>query len=366
MSGLSLSLLFNDFTACLSKLCQLSFQVKGGAYTEQSFDYRSFSLDRFECIYTLVNYFRLSISISHSTRPNIIHKLLGLFPMPLRNIFTNLFELCVSNLLELCTGLPSQATFIEKRVVPAKPDDQFCNDRCGICWGDYGAEHPGSKIPCGHIFGLGCIHAMVKSPTGDVCPYCQKKLFYPGLTALVKTLLMQAMVNYDSAVLRMMNAFYRVEDRLMQQVPWLATPLYFLYNGPAGVVLIFVSKFTDIGTRNSREALNRAFQASMLLPMLFHSAAQYAPILLPAYLVFGLYRFIWIFLFLDFFLTFGVYVVIWAFETPFIGQADRATVGRLAVITLVVRDLLVVCILCPGLFSIALRFVSAVLGWVPW
>jgi hypothetical protein len=67
MSGSGLLLLFTDFTAYLSKL---SFRVKSGAHTAQTFDYQPFSLDCCECIY-------LSVSISHFTRLNIIHNPLG-------------------------------------------------------------------------------------------------------------------------------------------------------------------------------------------------------------------------------------------------------------------------------------------------
>lgn len=275
-----------------------------------------------------------------------------------RNIFTNL--------LDLCTGLPSKATFIEKHIVPAKPDDKFYNDRCGICWGGYDAEHPRSKIPCGHIFCLGCIHTMVKSPTGELCPYCQKKLFRPGLAKLVGNLVALGFVAYDLAVRRMMEGFYRIEDRLMQQVPWLVIPLYCLYNGPTGIVLIFVSKFTNLGTRNSKRALGNAFQASMLLTTLVYNGAEVAPTLLPVYLVFGLDRFLWTFFVLDFLFALGVHLAVWVFDGPLVVEADRATVKRLAFITFMARELIVFWILVPGTFSVAVCIVWAILGVVVW
>lgn len=278
--------------------------------------------------------------------------------MSLRNFFTNL--------LELWTGLPSKATFIKEHVVPAKPDDKFYNDRCGICWGDYDAEHPRSKIPCGHIFGLDCIHAMVKSPTGEYCPYCQKKLFRPGLAKLFRTLVMLGFVIYDFLVARMMNGIYRIEDHLMQQVPWLAMPLYCLYNGPAAIVLIFVTKFTDLGTRNSKMALHEAFEASLLLTTMVYSGAQWAPTLLPVYLLFDLHCFLWTFFVLDFILAFGVYLSIWVFEESLVVEADRATVKRLALITFLARELIVFRILVPGNFSVAVCSVWAILGVVLW
>lgn len=279
--------------------------------------------------------------------------------MSLRNFFTNL--------LELWTGLPSKATFIKQHVVPAKPDDKFYNDRCGICWGDYDAEHPRSKIPCGHIFCLDCIHAMVKSPTGEYCPYCQKKLFRPGLAKLVGNLVALGFVAYNLAVRRMMEGLYRIEDRLVQHVPWLVIPLYCLYNGPAGIVLIFVSAFTNLGTRNSEKALGNAFQASMLLTTLVYNGAEAAPTLLPVYLAFGLDCFLWTFFVLDFLLALGVYLSVCTFdEGPLIVEADRATVKRLALITFMARELILFWILVPGNFSVAVCSVWAILGVVLW
>ena len=278
--------------------------------------------------------------------------------MWLRNIFTNL--------LDLCTGLPSKATFIKKHVVPARSDDKFYNARCGICWDDYDAENPRSKVSCGHIFCLDCIHAMVKSPTGELCPYCKKMLFRPGLVKLVGNLFMRGSANYHILVARMMNGFYRIEDRLMQQVLWLAIPLYCLYNGPAEIVFIFVSKFTDLGTRNSKMALRKAFHASMLLTTLVNHGAEAAPILLPVYLVFGLHCFLWTFFVLDFIIAFSLYILLWVSTGPLVVEVDRSTVRCLALITFLARELIVFWILVPGTFPVAVLFVWALLVAVVW
>ena len=278
--------------------------------------------------------------------------------MSLLNTFTYL--------LDLCTGLPSQATFIEKHIVPAKPDDKYYNDRCSICWGDYDAEHPRSKIPCGHIFGRDCIHAMVKGPIGELCPYCKTKLFRPGLAKLVGKLLVQGLVIYESAVLRMIYNFHRIEGRLMQQFPWLVTPLSLLYDGPAGIVSVFVTNFTNLGIRNPKQELKGVFAASILLPMLLHNGTLCAPLLLLIYLVCGLHYFLWSLFAVDFLLTFCIHIVMWEFEMGLIGQADRATVKFLSFITFLAREVTVFWMLVPGTFSVALKFVWAILGAVPW
>jgi hypothetical protein len=164
----------------------------------------------------------------------------------------------------------------------------------------------------------------------------------------------------------MMNGIYRIEDHLMQQVPWLAMPLYCLYNGPAAIVLIFVTKFTDLGTRNSKMALHEAFEASLLLTTMVYSGAQWAPTLLPVYLLFDLHCFLWTFFVLDFILAFGVYLSIWVFEESLVVEADRETVKRLALITFLARELIVFRILVPGNFSVAVCSVWAILGVVLW
>jgi hypothetical protein len=280
--------------------------------------------------------------------------------MSLHNIFTNLFE--------LCTGLPSKATFIKKHIVPAKPDDKFYNDRCGICWGDYDAEHPRSKVPCGHIFCLGCIHDMMKGPVGGFCPYCQKKLFRPGLTKLVGNLLVQAIVIYSSAVDRMIDGFDRMEDHLIEQVPWLSLPFEIAIDGPAGIMFNLVSEFTNLGTRNSKSALMWVFEASMLMPQLLQVGALFAPIILPVYLVLGLHRFLWTYFVIDFLLVLGAHIEIWwfLFRMARIRQADRAAVKFLTAVTFVAREIEVFLILIPGALPVALRFVWAVLGAVLW
>jgi hypothetical protein len=300
--------------------------------------------------------------------------------MWLRDIFTKL--------VELCTGLPSKATFIKKHVVPAKPGDKFYNDRCGICWGDYDAEHPRAKISCGHIFCLDCIRGMVKSPTGELCPYCQKKLFGPDLAELVGNLLVQALDIYVSAleiyvsalaiyvsalaiyvdaVIQMMSNYNRIKPYLETQVPWLVYLFFgFLNDGPAGIVLIFVDKFTYLVTRNSVQALKLIFSVGLFLPSLIQHGAIFAPILLPVYLIFGLYPSLWTFFVLDLgFNSDGLRMVRLMF-LPLIEQADRKLVGLLADTAFMARELMVFFTLFPGTFPVALRFVWAVLGVVLW
>jgi hypothetical protein len=285
--------------------------------------------------------------------------------MSLRNIFTNLFE--------LCTGLPSKATFIKKHVVPAKPGDKFYNDRCGICWGDYDAEHPRAKIPCGHIFCLGCIHDMMKSPDGGVCPYCRKKLFRPGLIKLVGNLLVPAIVIYSSVVLRMIDPmtdeFEQMELQLIEQgLLWLSFLLEIAIEGPAAIMFELVSEFTNLGIRNSKHDLMWVFEASVLMPQLLQVGALFAPILLPVYLVLGLHRFLWTYFVIDFLLNLGSHIEIWwfSFRMAHIRRADRATVKFLSAVTFVAREIEVFLILVPGALPVALRFVWAVLGAVLW
>ena len=65
-----------DLSACLSKL---DFQVKGGAYTEQTFDYQSFHPVTVS-VYIPRELLLLLTSTSHFTGPNIIQNPLGLSP----------------------------------------------------------------------------------------------------------------------------------------------------------------------------------------------------------------------------------------------------------------------------------------------
>jgi hypothetical protein len=291
--------------------------------------------------------------------------------MWLRGIFTKLFE--------LCTGLPSKATFIEKHVVLAKPGDKFDNDRCGICWGDYDAEHPRAKITCGHIFCLDCISGMVKSPTRELCPYCQKKLFGPDLAELVGNLPVQALDNYVfaldiyfsaldiyvNAVMGMASKYNRDYDYLVTQVPWLVYLfLSIFHDGPAGIMLISIDNFTYLGTRNSEQALKLVFLGSPFLPTLYEHVAIFAPIILPVYLIVGLYPSIWTFFVLDLGFSSDDLRVKRLMFLPLIEQADRKLVGFLANTAFMARELMVFFILFPKTFPVAFRFVWAVLGVV--
>lgn len=197
-----------------------------------------------------------------------------------------------NTVLELYTGLPSKATFLKERVVPAKEDDKFNNNKCVQCWDEYTDEHPGVKIsPCGHVFGRDCLVDITNSPTGDLCPYCRVKLFRQPPTVrdfLFANVFQNALISYEHLIQRLRMGLLEVVTAVSYRYPLHFLPVYWILYGLAPWAHWFVLRHTDICTRNPHLNVARLFTNTAVLDWLLAYGFPYvAPRLLPVYLTFG-------------------------------------------------------------------------------
>lgn len=247
-------------------------------------------------------------------------------------------------------SLPSQTTFIDKHIVPAEPGDKFYNETCALCLDDYSAEHPPSKIlPCGHIFGLGCIHDMVEFPIGDTCPYCRTKLFRRNIAFLTVVsgcsyLLWQLVMRYRHIVLRVTLTCYQRIDELIKQDSWLGVSLNILFDGPRVVVMAFVIPCTTIGDRNPKGILIITLATSTFLRQLIYVAFQWFPVLGLVYLCFGASACLCYLVICDLFTSAIIYYRTWTLGIValFVHSTDRRTLMCITAIAAVVRDVAVI------------------------
>ncbi|KAF3002570.1 hypothetical protein E8E13_007990 [Curvularia kusanoi] len=233
-------------------------------------------------------------------------------------------------LVQAWTGLPSLATFIDKHIVPGKRTDEFCNDQCGLCFGKYSKKHPRAKIAtCGHIFGLGCVLELVRSPIGDTCPYCRTKLYHPepnlaleaGLSAILH-LLGRAFTAYFAAVRVVVSLLRQGLAFCVEAMPWLEVVLMFIFAAPGYPIAYVLNLLTDVGDRNYDLDWEANFLGSTFLGLM-HLTVLLSPVLCPVYLIFGSFHFRWILLVLDITWSLPIQSSKWRQLIPLIDESDR-------------------------------------------
>ena len=285
--------------------------------------------------------------------------------MTLRDICNTLFD--------KYTGLPPKDVFLKKHVVPANDDDKYYNNKCALCWDEYNTEHPAAKLlPCGHVFGSGCVHEMVKGPTGDLCPVCRTKLFRRNLTPNIVILafvlvLRQALLAYFATVTRVQSALHQAIGSLVEQYPWLNLPVSLIFDGPQPWAKSFVSQCTDICSRNPSLDLHTAFASLTLMTQLLHVGHLSAPVLLPIYFVFGIGGSKVALTLLDLIVSVVTHWVLWTYgPVRFDNDADRKTITCVVAFTLVLKELMILGILYPASNVPVLRFAWTVLATAVW
>ena len=179
-----------------------------------------------------------------------------------------------SAVLEHFTGLPSNERFLKERVVPAKEDDKFNNNKCVQCWDEYTEDHPGVKIsPCGHVFGRDCLKDIVNGPTGDLCPYCRIKLFRRMPTTL--DILGYMLEPVALAVVRGFIAYYSTVGRLERTVhafvsdesngySILRLKVFLVFEGLTLQAKAFVRNHTGVCAHNPTLNVNSFFSSARL------------------------------------------------------------------------------------------------------
>ena len=256
-------------------------------------------------------------------------------------------------LLDKYTGLPSKDTFLKERVSPANVNDKFYNDKCAQCWDEYTEEHPAAKVlPCGHVFGRGCLSDMAQGPTGDLCPYCRAKLFRRDLTPemvveAVVPLLVNAIMIYQMYVRQVIKAI----NRSLQTSPrWLKYFLCYIIGAPGFWVDVFVRRSTNILSRNPRLHLSDAFTGLHLGLQFLSLGLIYAPLLAIIYLIFGSASLRYLFWLLDFAYTMKHQLFSWKdrLDSRFDDPVDRASIMCLAGLTILIKQIMVTSIFWPA------------------
>ncbi|KAH6643108.1 hypothetical protein C7974DRAFT_386799 [Boeremia exigua] len=256
-------------------------------------------------------------------------------------------DLCNTLLVKL-TGMPSKSAFLATRVVPAKTDDKYYNDKCMLCWDGYSEEHPPVKIlPCGHVFGRDCTYLMAEAATGNLCAICWVELFRSGFSS--KTvglwLLRQAVVfiiSYMDAIQYLLDSFLA---RLRKHCPM---PIWFVdwvLEGPRFWATTYVYYCTGICSRNPNLRLHLAFGPAILgdtvcraiacIPFrwvvgqgLGFGTAKVLFLMVEIVMAYVWQRFIWMHL-----------------EGQFSHPEDRVTIRHLSYAALVVKGLIITCLL---------------------
>lgn len=200
----------------------------------------------------------------------------------------------ISNaVFEHFTGLPTKEYFLKKRVVPAKDDDKYNNNRCVQCWDEYREDHPGVKIsPCGHVFGRDCLKDIVNGPTGDLCPYCRVKLFksMPTTGDILKPIGLALMHGLFAYYDMLVGVKMQIDDFVSihtNEYPILHPMVALASGGLAPVAELFVRNYTGVCARNPTLNVTKFFESTTLLTYLLPIWIPSAPFYLPVYFLFG-------------------------------------------------------------------------------
>lgn len=250
-------------------------------------------------------------------------------------------------LLDKLTDLPAKDTFLKERVVPVKDDDKFNDNKCAHCWGEYNEEHPGVKIlPCGHVFGRGCLREITDGPTGNLCPICRVKLFrrweltIPVVLRMILVTLLAFWVACVDWAGQLQLSIYRL---ILNQSFWPQVIFSVTFEGPLFWVQTFVHQCTQICSRNPKLALSLALGGSSLMQVLNGIIAS-SPFLLMTYLISGSTGFKTVLTIHNLGQSYTYQFFAWNFflTDAFDHPADRKRVAYAAAVAILLKELLLI------------------------